>query len=129
MSKGFGIPVHGLKGKGGSDPMMAIMREFVAPYLDTIETNSDREKLVSLASVAWNAALLPPPKSGEAIEMFLKNLPLHGVPEDGIRAMIDEMVVRKLDHFADISRVIIKMDWRGEGKDFQIAIKSVAYNP
>jgi hypothetical protein len=129
MSKGFGIPVHGLKGKGGSDPMMAIMREFIEPYLETIETHSDREKLVSLASVAWNSALLPPPKSGEAIDLFLKNLPKHGIPEDDIREIIDEMVVRKLDHFAHISRVIIKMDWRGEGADFQIAIRSVAYNP
>ncbi len=128
MAKGFGIPVHGLKGKGG-DPMIAILEKFIEPYLETIETHYDREKIVTLAAAAWNAALLPPPKSVEAIELFLKSLPKQGIPEDGIREIMDAMVVRKLEHFADISRIIFKMDWRGQGDTFQLAVASIEYSP
>lgn len=128
MAKGFGIPVQGLKGKGG-DPMIAILEKFIEPYLDTAETHNDREKIVAVAAAAWNAALLPPPKSVEAIELFLKSLPKHGIPEDGIREMMDEMIARKLKHFADVSRVIFKMDWRGKGDAFQLAVASMEYKP
>ncbi len=126
MAKGFGIPVQGSKGKGG-DPMTAILEKFIEPYLETVETHYDREKIVTVAAAAWNAALLPPPKSGEAIALFLKGLPKHGISEDGIREMMDEMIARKLEHFADVSRVIFKMDWRGQGDAFQLAVASIEY--
>jgi hypothetical protein len=43
--------------------------------------------------------------------------------------MMDEMVARKLEHFADISRIIFKMDWRGQGDAFQLAVASIEYTP
>jgi hypothetical protein len=84
--------------------MSEVLWNFVEPYLNLAPTEKDLYKLLGVASLAWNAALLSPAERARFLETTGATLGLEAAAE--FRAVMDELIQRKLDHFADIQRGI-----------------------
>ena len=89
----------------GKERMSEVLMEFVEPYSGQWETLEELDKLLSFASIAWNAALLPSSKQATFIDEAVAKMPPDLRPE--MRTRLEEMVQRKLTHFAGIKRAII----------------------
>jgi hypothetical protein len=102
------IPIDGseiLVQPSGQTKMSEVLLEFLEPYSRYSRTNEDLNKLLGIAVIAWNAALLPENERKEIIENALKAAPLE-IRQD-MKAIVDEMIERKETHFAHNKRFII----------------------
>ena len=92
----------------GERKMSEVLLEFIEPYSGQWTTQEQLEKLLAVALVAWNAALF----SGSERDKFLQEM-VQTMPPDvrpAMRAIVDEMMQRKLAHFASNRRVIISYE-------------------
>jgi len=102
------IPIDGSKilvQPSGQTKMSEVLLEFLEPYSRYWRTKEDLNKLLGVAVIAWNAALLPGNERKEIIENALKAAP-HEIRQD-MKAIVDEMIERKETHFAHNTRFII----------------------
>jgi hypothetical protein len=89
----------------GETKMSEVLWAFMEPYLEHGRTEEALRKLLDLALVAWNAALL----SGSQREELIQDT-LSAVPPDvrgAIRAIVEEMIQRKEAYFAGYKRMIL----------------------
>ena len=89
----------------GETKMSEVLLEFVEPYSQYWRTKEELNKLLGVAVIAWNAALLPGNERKKIIENALKAAP----PEirQDMKAIVDEMIQRKETHFAHNKRLIM----------------------
>jgi hypothetical protein len=89
----------------GQTKMSEVLLEFVEPYSQYWKTKEELNKLLGMAVIAWNAALLPENERKEIIENALKAVP----PEirQDMKAIVDGMIQRKDKHFAHNKRFIV----------------------
>jgi hypothetical protein len=85
--------------------MSAVLLDFIAPYAEQWETEEELRKLLSLAVVAWNAALVSGSHRRAFIESVLEVVPPRVHQE--MRALLEEMIRRKEHHFASHQRMIV----------------------
>lgn len=88
----------------GEAKMSEVLLEFLEPYSEFWGNEDQMRKLITLALVAWNAALAPP----ENRDVLLRDT-LEAVPPDtreGLKVILGELMRRKWSHFADNKRVI-----------------------
>src|SRR5262249_3192665 len=78
------------------------LMKFIAPYEDAAETNEEFERLLTIAVIGWNAAILEGDASKELIEETVKLY--GGDPET--RAIIHTFMQQKLFFFADDNRIV-----------------------
>lgn len=102
----------------GMAKMSEVLEDFVEPELQGAQSMDDMRNMLSMAAIAWNTALLPAAER----EGFLNDAEAK-FPADGremIRALLDGLIQRKLDYFADNTRGIINFDLRigPDGKPF-----------
>jgi len=89
----------------GEEKMSEVLLEFIEPYDDQWQTEEQLRKLLVMAVLAWNAALLPVDEREKMIQDILKTMP-PDIRSDG-RAILDEMLRRKFALFADNKRAIV----------------------
>lgn len=89
----------------GEIKMSEVLIDFIEPYSEYWETEEELSKLLSLAIVAWNAALFSGTERKEFIERMLKVVP--PIVRQDMRAIIEEMMQRKEKHFASNKRMIV----------------------
>jgi hypothetical protein len=88
------------------EKMSEVLLDFIEPYTDESTDDVDNlRKVLVVAIVAWNAAIVPRAEGEKLIESCLNSLP-EPVRADG-RAWLDELIRRKQQHFADNRRLII----------------------
>jgi len=110
----------------GQVKMSDVLEQFVEPYLRFPRTAEEHRKLLTLATLAWNAALLPP---GDCEKMITEVLHA-GLPAaaEQVRAeakdIVDMLVLRKRLLFADNSRRIINFDFTETADGFHLAVAS-----
>ena len=89
----------------GELKMSEVLMDFVEPYWVSARTEEDYRRLLSVALVAWNAALLPAKKRQEMVDQIIqKAMPFAA---DDARLVIDELIGRKDRYFAEIRRGIL----------------------
>jgi hypothetical protein len=89
----------------GEVKMSEVLLEFLEPYDNLWKTEEQLHKLLTIAMVAWNAALVSGRRRDELLQGTLAALP----PEargDG-RMLIEEMIRRKEAQFANIKRMVL----------------------
>lgn len=59
------IPLR--RSPAGAEKMSEVIQQFIAPYMPLVRNLQDMERLVTMALVAWNAALLPPAERAEML--------------------------------------------------------------
>jgi hypothetical protein len=85
--------------------MSEVLLEFLEPYSEHWETEEELRKLLSLAIVAWNAALYSGSKRKEFIERMLEVVP--PMVRQDMKAIIEEMIQRKEKDFASNQRMVV----------------------
>ena len=80
-----------------------VVNEFIKPYVSDVKDRQDYEKLLSLAMIAWNAALLPQPQ--RELDSMLTQVPEQYAPD--LRLTVTELIERKQKHFAADRREIM----------------------
>src|SRR5207244_2124029 len=82
----------------GQAKMSEVILEFIEPYSEHWRTEEQLEKLLLLATVAWNAALFPDSKRNGFIQDMVETV----APEarQDMRSIVEEMIQRKETYFA-----------------------------
>lgn len=89
----------------GEEKMSAVLGDFMQPYVHLAEDSEAYHKLIALAAIAWNAALLSTEKREE---LFRKIEPtISRSSRAGVYDLIAELMERKKRDFADNRRMIL----------------------
>lgn len=111
----------------GQEKMSEILEEFVEPYLQYTENVQQVKKLMLIASVAWNAALMEGDKREDFLQGMLESLPPDG--RDDSLALIDGMIKHKLKYFAAYRRLVVSVQVFDTGDGFHVAVASFETGP
>lgn len=84
--------------------MSEVLIDFIEPYREDAESEEALRKLVTLATIAWNAGLMPMAKREKFVQDMAKSFPAD-VRTD-FRTVLDPLVRRKEEHFAEHRRAI-----------------------
>jgi len=110
-----------------AEKMSVILKKFVEPYLEYVDSEESYQKLITLAVMAWNASLLPEEDGQRMIDdIFGKGLP-KGETEliAGLREIVDSLVARKKAYFSKYRRQIIDFDVEDLGNQYYISVASI----
>ncbi len=109
----------------GEVKMSDVLEEFVEPYLPAVNNHSQRQKLFTMAVIAWNAAIMPAQERQSMLDSTIKQ-GLTGNPLAQMDALniIEEMVQRKQQFFADNKRMIMDFQLQEIGKTFHLSVAS-----
>ena len=108
----------------GAEKMSSVLLEFIEPYVKFADTDEAYRKLVTIAIVAWNAALLSPEKREEMINNLLKEMKLGFWERRDFRRMMGMMIERKLEHFAENARLIVNYELQDLGDRIHLSVVS-----
>ncbi|MDR3634043.1 MAG: hypothetical protein P4L84_09575 [Isosphaeraceae bacterium] len=101
----------------GMEKMSEALEAFIEPYVGMVTSDDDLRKLVSVAVIGWNAALLGPDRYQAVVESHLATL----VPDvaeherDLLRGFIESLIERKNTLFADNRRFIASFELANQG--------------
>jgi hypothetical protein len=92
----------------GAAKMSEALLDFVEPYREMAATEDALRKLLTMASVAWNAALISPAKREALLRSTEDRLP----PDlrADYRAILEPLILRKQQHFSDNTRSIVDFE-------------------
>ncbi len=99
----------------GQAKMSDVLVEFIDPYADQWKTVEELSSLLTMGTLAWNAAFY----SGVEREDFLRKM-LKLIPSEfhaGVREIINALIARKIEHYAGIKRYIMghEVTMNGDG--------------
>jgi hypothetical protein len=107
--------------------MSVVLEDFVEPYLDLAEESLEvQRKLFTIAIVAWNTALVPEELREEILEGSLRSAMRGASAEDkqGLRAIVNGMVERKLALFDQYKRFIVDFELVEDKDAFHLSVMS-----
>jgi len=109
-------------GVTGGIKMSEVMENFIEPYMDLANTEENLRKLLTLAGLAWNTALFPKEERAKMLDDGLGTLP----PEAraGLKALVEEMIKRKDQHFSEIRRAVVDFEVRTTKNGFYLSVAS-----
>jgi hypothetical protein len=108
----------------GDTKMSEVMWEFLEPYLEDAPTLEMLRKLVSVALVAWNVALLP---ATESSEEYI-NGSMQAIPSNlraDFKAIVREMIERKQIYFAQYTRPILDYELVDTRQGYHLSVVSL----
>lgn len=112
----------------GVEKMSEVLEEFIEPYLEPTHDVIMVRRIMGVAALAWNAALLPEGERGETIARVISSSIPGATPDEqaDFRAVFDEMIERKLKYFAGNDRAVLDFEVRdpGPGEELQISVVS-----
>lgn len=110
----------------GREKMSDVLEDFVEPYRDMADTEDAFRKLLHLAVLAWDAALLPEDKRRAMIDETLgAGFSRASAPDRAqAREFVEEMVRRKLEHFPANRRSIISFELTDTGTGYHLSVAS-----
>ena len=106
--------------------MSDVLSDFVEPYIESVDTKEDNEKLLMLATVAWNASFLPQKEQENTIDEVLSA----GISTDtklkaDLKRVMKELIARKKLLFSKYTRKIISFELVDlEGGDYYLTVAS-----
>lgn len=108
----------------GTAKMSVVLGQFADPYAGTTETQQQYENMLGLAVLAWNIALQPEEERQPTIENILQRLDRDPEYQAFARGFLEEMIARKLKHFAGYTRRIIELHVRDLGDRYHLSVAS-----
>ena len=106
--------------------MSEVLKAFVDPYMDAVDTAEDFRSLVVVAALAWNVSFLPEEKQTEMLEEIV----VEGIPDGdaeqraGLRYLLHTMVARKQAHFSEHTRMIMDFEVTETRDRYHLAVAS-----
>lgn len=105
----FRNPFATVVGPVGGVKMSAVLEDFVEPLLDQANGYEACSKIFSMGTVAWNAALAPESRRAAMVNSAIDTAMEGASIGDrlGCMELINNLIARKLQHFADYHRPIL----------------------
>lgn len=107
----------------GQVKMSAVLGRFIAPYAPMADSDEAYERLVSLAVVAWNAALMDEAKRTQFLAEMVKVAEDPRERED-MRSVLTDLIEHKERHFAENRRMIVDYQITVTPTQYQLAVVS-----
>jgi hypothetical protein len=111
-----------IKPEGEISVSDAILK-IIAPYRDAAQDYESFHKLVVLACIAWNAAILPAKQREGMLAHISKLMPNQQSREDFTK-IVKELMKRKNKLYPNVNRMIIEFKVTERKNDFHIAVAS-----
>jgi hypothetical protein len=91
--------------------------EVAEPWVDQVDTNDQRKKVISMVALAWNRSLLPDSEhgTGKGAEIAAQLGP------SGME-ILNEMIARKRALFPDETRAIVAFEVAGDGDKMRLNV-------
>jgi hypothetical protein len=89
----------------GQVKMSDVLMDFVAPFEDSWQTPDELRKLLTVAVIAWNAAIAPLEKGLDLLHDTAETVPPHLRAD--FAGLVVELIRRKLQYFADNRRFVL----------------------
>ena len=89
----------------GQVKMSEVLENFVEPYWEYASTEDEMKKLLLVATVAWNAAMMEDEKRREFLRQVLNSTPED--VRDEVSKVLKEMIKRKQEEFGECVRNIL----------------------
>jgi hypothetical protein len=111
----------------GEVRMSEVLEAFVEPYLGLASTDNGQRVLLQIASLAWNAALLPVDERRALLDQAAEtSLPgFQGEAREELQDLLANMIARKLAFFDDNKRFILSVELTG-GKGGYLSVASTS---
>jgi len=110
----------------GQVRMSDVLADFVEPYRQSADTEEAYRKLLTLAVMAWNTALLPEKAQHAMVDRVLdEGLPT-APPElkTGLKEIVHRLMARKKVYFSENKRTIIDFELTDTGRGYHLAVAS-----
>jgi hypothetical protein len=114
----------------GQEKMSEVLEAFVEPYLYTTHTYEQQQVLLTLACFAWNLSLLPADQQSAELDTILRSLTPASdqVVKEETREILEEMMIRKKDFFADNKRYILNFELQKGSQNPQLSVISTLFD-
>lgn len=108
---------------GGEEKMSEVLLAFVEPYQHLTTSYEAYQRLIGVAVIAWNAALLPADGRRELIAEAGKAITDKGTRRD-LMAILDELIKRKERFFPDNKRFIVSYELSEAKEGYHLSVAS-----
>ena len=119
------------KTQHGELKMSEVLEEFTAPYLEETHTYKDRKKVIELAIIAWNVAIIPTHdwrlELTKVVNQLMPNTS-QSLRQD-MQAILGEMIERKLELFGTINRMIVSYELKETKHSYELLVASTTEQP
>jgi hypothetical protein len=125
----FGKDVQIVRNLKGIAKMSEVLRDFVSPYADIPQSKKELQNLLGMAVSAWDLSFLSEKERKTALDqIFAQTFNPRNIDAEDIeigRAMVEEMIDRKLKYFADEHRQVtdFQVEYVGQG-DYYLSVAS-----
>lgn len=114
----------------GEVKMSEVLTAFIEPYIESASTEEAHQKLLMLAIVAWNAALLPEEDQQDIVDKAVEAIPAASwAMRAYMRAFMSELIERKKTYFSEYTRMIIDFELTDRGEDYYLSVASTLEKP
>jgi hypothetical protein len=103
-----------------------VLEDFIEPYREFTQTKEAARRLLTLATIAWNAALLPEPERQEMIDQIINEdlVERDKKLKAEIQDLIQELIARKNRYFSEYKRMIIDFELKKVGSGYHLSVAS-----
>jgi preprotein translocase subunit YajC len=109
----------------GEVKMSEVLQAFIEPYVDTARSREQRLKLLMMAVVAWNLAIIPKAQKRRDMEEMIEQIcKKDRQAQRDIRETLEELIERKQTFFADNYRYILDFELTESPNAFHLAVVS-----
>jgi hypothetical protein len=103
--------------------MSRVLLDFIDPYQDLAVSDEAEERLITLGVIAWNVAMF----SADEQKRALREVTATATLGDAVvmRQLLDELIERKRQHFADNRRFIADYTITDVGDELRLTVASL----
>lgn len=94
------------------------------PYVEADASTEAIKKLLVIAVIGWNSALLPEGRREESVNEFLESLNLPIPTRNEFRLVVELFIQRKLQQFPEVNRMIVNYEIVDMGDTYHLSVAS-----
>lgn len=106
----------------GQEKVSDVIWQFIAPYSSYADDLASMQKLVTIAAIAWNAAIMSEEDSAGFLDRMIETFPAD--TREDAEAVIGDLIQRKKRYFATNKRLIVNMKVTDTGDGFHLVVAS-----
>ncbi len=112
--------------KPGQQKMSEVLEDLIEPYRELAVDERSFRMLLNMGMLAWNVSELPEQEREPTIDRLLSESMFGVHPEDWLPAkvLVQSLVRRKLEFFADNHRLIYSYQLTDRGDDYHLSVAS-----
>ena len=131
VKRDFGEGVQMVRNMEGIAKMSEVLKDFVRPYADIPQNKKELQHLLETVVTAWDLALMPEEERETMLGKIFVSMMLKAkksIDKEDVatsRALIEDLINRKLKYFADEQRQVIdfQVEYIGQG-EYHLSVAS-----